>query len=232
MKHLSFLAFSLGALALSIIFAAPRPIRAIVVSPASGGLAVEKKPPQGRTQNGTRNSAQEQSPSKASGQSASATASPEADKAIAPSAPLAVREADAAAIKQLLQRDPKQPRPLLINFWATWCEPCRQEFPDLVRIDADYRARGLEFITISLDDVAEIKTSVPQFLQEMHAPMPAYLLNPSDPDALVAVVDPTWGGALPATFLFDAQGQLAFKHMGRIKVEELRAALEKVLGGK
>jgi thiol-disulfide isomerase/thioredoxin len=145
---------------------------------------------------------------------------------------VSVTEADAARIKEMLKRDPKDARPLLINFWATWCEPCREEFPDLVRINGDYFSRGLEFITISLDDVAEIKTSVPQFLQEMHAPMRAYLLNPSDPDALVAAVDPTWGGALPATFLFDAQGQIAFKHMGRVKVEELRAALEKVLSRK
>jgi thiol-disulfide isomerase/thioredoxin len=139
---------------------------------------------------------------------------------------------DAAAIKELLKRDPKQPHPLLVNFWATWCEPCREEFPDLVRIDADYRARGLEFITISLDDVTDIKTTVPQFLQEMKSTMPAYLLNPSDPDALIAVIDPTWGGALPATFLFEARGQLAFRQMGRVKTAELRATLEKVLGEK
>jgi thiol-disulfide isomerase/thioredoxin len=206
MKHLFFLAFSLGAVLLGIIPAAPRPFCAAVVA--------------------TTAAQEQQRSSKADGQSAQSANA--ADQSTSP----AVREADAAAIKELLKRDPKQPRPLLVNFWATWCEPCREEFPDLVRINSDYHARGLEFILVSLDDVTDIKAAVPQFLKEKHADMPAYLLNPSDPDALVAAVDPTWGGALPATFLFDAEGQVAFKHMGRVKVEELRAAIEKVISGK
>jgi thiol-disulfide isomerase/thioredoxin len=145
---------------------------------------------------------------------------------------MTVREIDVPALKELLQPKAEQPRPLLVNFWATWCDPCREEFPDLVRIDADYRARGLEFITISLDDTSQINTNVPQFLKEMKASMPAYLLNTLDPDEAIAAVDRTWHGALPATFLFDARGQVVFKHMGRIKAAELRAAIEKVLSEK
>lgn len=136
---------------------------------------------------------------------------------------------DAAGIKQLLQRGtPPNERPLLVNFWATWCEPCRLEFPDLVKIDADYRARGLEFVTISIDDPAELKTGVPQFLREMRARMPAYLLHVPDSDPVINSIDPAWSGELPATFLFDRRGQLVFNHKGRIKPAELRAALDKV----
>src|SRR5688500_15630769 len=62
-----------------------------------------------------------------------------------------VREIDLEGLKKLLKRDDTQSRPLLVNFWATYCEPCRDEFPDLVQIDKDYKTRGLEFITISLD---------------------------------------------------------------------------------
>jgi thiol-disulfide isomerase/thioredoxin len=147
---------------------------------------------------------------------------------------ITVREIDAPALKELLQPNLKQPRPLLVNFWATWCEPCRDEFPDLVRIDADYRARGLEFITISLDDTTEINGDVPQFLNEMKASMPAYLLNVLDLDVAIAVIDSSWRGAfaLPVTLLYDARGEIVFKHMGRIKPAELRASIEKVLSEK
>jgi thiol-disulfide isomerase/thioredoxin len=144
----------------------------------------------------------------------------------------AVREIDAEGLKKLLQREGNQSRPLLVNFWATWCDPCRDEFPDLVQIDKDYKARGLEFITVSLDDPAEIKTVVPQYLKQMRARMPAYLLNVPDPEPVIKWVDAEWGGGLPATFLFDAQGQMTFKHTGRIKPAELRTAIEKVIGGK
>jgi thiol-disulfide isomerase/thioredoxin len=149
-----------------------------------------------------------------------------------PSAQAAVHEIDAEGLKKLLQRDSKQSRPLLVNFWATWCDPCRDEFPDLVQIDKDYKARGLEFVVVSLDDPSDIKTGVVQFLQAMHSTMPAYLLNVIDPEPSIKGVDATWGGGLPATFLFDAQGHVVFKHMGRIQPAELRLALDKTLNVK
>jgi thiol-disulfide isomerase/thioredoxin len=140
-----------------------------------------------------------------------------------------VREVDLAALKKLLPGENAKARPLLVNFWATWCEPCREEFPDLVKIDEQYGAGKLDFITVSLDDVADIRKGVPEYLQKMHARMPAYLLNVPDPEAVINLVDPQWSGAMPATFLFDARGTLVFKHMGRIKPDELRAAIEKTV---
>lgn len=142
-----------------------------------------------------------------------------------------VTEIDGDGLKNLLQRgEAATARPLLINFWATWCVPCRKEFPDLVKIDREYRGRGLEFVVISADDVAELKTDVPKFLHRMRAgEMPAYLLNATDTEAAMAQIDPTWGGELPATFLFDRQGKLVFKHTGIINAAELREEIEKVV---
>ncbi len=149
---------------------------------------------------------------------------------------IAVREIDEAALRKLLQVDAaKNAGPLLVNFWATWCEPCRDEFPDLIKLEAKYRARGLRFITVSLDDLAEINTSVPEFLREMNVDAPAYLLNTTDPAVAIGAVDPQWASAavgLPVTFLFDKRGQVVFKHMGRIKPAELQPAIEKVTSDK
>jgi thiol-disulfide isomerase/thioredoxin len=142
----------------------------------------------------------------------------------------AVVAVDAAGLQALLKRD--NAKPLLVNYWATWCDPCRDEFPDLVKIDADYRSKGLDFIAVTLDDLADIKTAVPKFLRQMHAQMPTYLLNLSDPEPAIQMVDPKWGGALPATFLYNAKGEVVYKSLGRIKVEELRAAIEKLVGSK
>jgi len=144
--------------------------------------------------------------------------------------PVAVRQIDLDGLKKLLQ--PKDTRPLLVNFWATWCDPCREEFPDLVKIDGDYRAKGLNFIAISLDDLTEIKTGVPKFLTQVNATMPAYLLDVKDPDPAIHAVDPKWDGELPATFLYDKDGKVVLKHFGRINVADLRAAIEGQLGGK
>ena len=142
-------------------------------------------------------------------------------------APSDVREIDLAGLKKIIQRDPKDTRPLLVNFWATWCDPCREEFPDLVKVDNDYRGKGLNFIAISLDDVSDIKSAVPQFLKEMKATMPVVLLNVNDPEPAIKIVDASWDGQLPATFLYDKEGKVIFRHFGRIQPDELRAAIDK-----
>ena len=137
---------------------------------------------------------------------------------------------DTEALKGLLTQ--QRERPLLVNFWATFCDPCRDEFPDLVKIDKDYRPRSLEFVTVSLDDFSDIKTGVPKFLDSMNATMPAYLLNVSDPEPAINLLDPRWQGDLPATFLFNEKGEVVYKHIGRVNTAELRQAIEKVVSKK
>ncbi|HEX7721929.1 MAG TPA: redoxin domain-containing protein [Pyrinomonadaceae bacterium] len=143
-----------------------------------------------------------------------------------------VREINLDGLKKILQRDPKDTRPLLINFWATWCDPCREEFPDLVKVDSDYRSKGLNFVAVSLDDITDIKTAVPKFLNEMKATMPVVLLNVNDPEPAIKAVDDKWDGELPATFLYDKDGKVIYRHFGKIKPDELRAALDKVVVSK
>ena len=148
-------------------------------------------------------------------------------RAAKPRKPIVVEPIDLDGLKGLITQQRQQP--LLVNFWATYCDPCRDEFPDLVKIDQDYRPRSLEFVTVSLDEMSDIKTSVPKFLGSMKATMPAYLLNVSDPEPAIDLVDPRWQGSLPATFLYDEQGKIVFSHIGRINAAELREAIEKVV---
>jgi thiol-disulfide isomerase/thioredoxin len=145
--------------------------------------------------------------------------------------PPEIREIDLDGLKKLLLRDPKDTRPLLVNFWATWCDGCREEFPDLVKIDNDYRAKGLNFLSVTLDEVSD-KTKAVDFLKQMKATMPVVLLNVNDPEPAIHAVDEKWDGALPATFLYDREGKIVFKYYGKIKPAELRAAIDKAVSGK
>jgi len=149
-------------------------------------------------------------------------------RAAKPKSVAVVSPIDTDGLKGLLTQ--QREHPLLVNFWATFCDPCRDEFPDLVKIDKDYRARSLDFVTVSLDDMTDIKTSVPEFLDKMNATMPAYLLNASDPEPAINLVDKRWQGDLPATFLYNERGEVVYRHIGRVNTAELRAAIEKVVG--
>jgi len=148
-------------------------------------------------------------------------------RAAKPGDPIVVSAIDTDELKTLLTQ--QRERPLLVNFWATYCDPCRDEFPDLVKIDKEYRPHALEFVTVSLDDMADIKTGVPKFLDAMKATMPAYLLNATDPEPAINIVDPRWRGDLPATFLYNEKGEIVYKHIGRVNPAELREAIEKVV---
>lgn len=119
-------------------------------------------------------------------------------------------------------------RPLLINFWATWCDPCREEFPDLVRINTDYKDK-IHFITISLDDLAELKRDVPRFLSEMKADMPAYLLKVPDEGAAITSVYKEWTGGLPFTILFDRDGKIVYSRQGKVVPATLIGHLDRLL---
>ena len=134
-----------------------------------------------------------------------------------------ITQIDEVALKKLLVPNGK---PLLINFWATWCDPCREEFPELVKINADYKGK-IDFITISLDDLADINTGVPKFLTEMHAEMPAYLLKATDDEAAMRSVSSNWSGGLPFTVLFDEKGSMRYFRQGKIRPDILRTELNK-----
>lgn len=139
-----------------------------------------------------------------------------------------IRVVDLDGLKKLLQRDPSEKRPLLVNFWASWCDGCREEFPDLVKIDEDYRSKGLSFLSVTVDEL-EDKPQAASFLQEMKAKMPVVLLNVADKEPAIHAVDLNWDGALPATFLYDVSGNVVYRHFGKIKPEELRAAIDKTI---
>ena len=136
-----------------------------------------------------------------------------------------VKQIDFAGLRKALTPSAK---PLLVNFWATWCDPCREEFPELVKLDTEYKGK-IDFITISLDELSEINRDVPKFLAEMKAEMPAYLLKAVDDDAAIAFVSKEWSGALPLTILYDPTGKQSYYRQGKVKIETVRAEIDKLL---
>jgi thiol-disulfide isomerase/thioredoxin len=116
----------------------------------------------------------------------------------------------------------------LVNFWATYCVPCRKEMPQLVALEAKYRARGFQFVTISADE-AEQQGAAKLFLDKIKVVPPAYIRKAKDDDKFTALVDRKWNGALPAMFLYDRQGRKMRSFFSEADFKALTAAIEKLL---
>src|SRR5687767_508077 len=138
--------------------------------------------------------------------------------------PPKVTQIDEQGLKDLLKPNG---RPRLINFWATWCGPCREEFPDLVKIGTDHKDK-VDLITVSLDESSEINGEVPKFLAEMRSESPAYLLKTADQDAAIELVSKDWSGALPFTILLNAEGETIYSKQGKFKPDVLVSEIENI----
>lgn len=117
--------------------------------------------------------------------------------------------------------------PVVVNLWASWCGPCRLEFPYFQRAAADYGKR-IAFLGIDKEDSDDAAES---FLREEPVPYPSY----TDPDEEIAEsIDDSATRGLPTTAFYDRDGELAFLKLGPYDDEgELRADIERyALGGK
>jgi cytochrome c biogenesis protein CcmG/thiol:disulfide interchange protein DsbE len=115
-------------------------------------------------------------------------------------------------------------KPVLLNVWATWCHPCRQEIPALEQLHRTYAARGLQVIGVSID-AGDQQQAIREFLAEYGASYPIWL----DPDSEVTAAFSTMG--VPNTFLIGPDGQVLWKHVGPVTADnaELRRLIERSL---
>ena len=119
---------------------------------------------------------------------------------------------DLAGYQQVLAK--YRGKPLVVNFWATWCEPCRTEYPLLVELARQYAPKGVAVVGVSMDDDADMNL-VRRFLARNQPGFPNFRQKPGiDLDAFVRGVDPAWTGSLPSTLFYSRDGRLIGQFIG------------------
>jgi peroxiredoxin len=156
--------------------------------------------------------------------------------------PVEVATIDPAGVAALRKNGTKKVR--LFNVWATWCVPCRVEFPELVKTSRKFGTRDFELITISLDDPKDAD-KVKAYLEKHGAGLMdrlkpslkaegrttnSYLFSGANITELMKVLDPDWPGGAPHTLLVSPAGDVIWRHNGPVNGDELRAKVLEYLG--
>jgi thiol-disulfide isomerase/thioredoxin len=111
-------------------------------------------------------------------------------------------------------------KPLLINFWATWCPPCVEELPLLDRFYRENSAKGWQVVGLAIDQPSAVKT----FLVKMPISFPVGLAGLSGTELGKSLGNLT--GALPFTVVLNAQGSIAQRKMGKVSEANLQQWLK------
>jgi peroxiredoxin len=138
-----------------------------------------------------------------------------------------IEDIDEAAVKSLAVNDGKKLR--LINVWATWCQPCVTELPELLTMNRMYRHRNFEMITISMDEKGA-KDKALEKLKELKVATQNYIFTGDDKDKLVNALDSKWEGPVPFTVLIAPGGKIIYRKTGPIDPLEVKKAVVGYIG--
>jgi thiol-disulfide isomerase/thioredoxin len=125
---------------------------------------------------------------------------------------------------------PKRGRVLLVNFWATWCDPCREEMPALAAAAKDFPSRDLAVVLVSIDSLKR-SPDVAKFLAREKVPFVCWQVKARDAQDFIDAVDKGWSGAVPYTLVYDRKGALAAKLAGPQTRQAFGEAVKKALAG-
>ncbi|HEY2460872.1 MAG TPA: TlpA disulfide reductase family protein [Candidatus Acidoferrum sp.] len=133
---------------------------------------------------------------------------------------------DAAGFQKLV--DQYRGKPVLITFWATWCEPCRDEFPMLNGLAREYAPKGLHVVGVNLDDDGDL-ILMRRFIARYKPAFPNYRKKAGGEAAFVQAILPGWNGAIPASFFYSADGRQIGHLLGANDRDTYEAAIRTLL---
>jgi thiol-disulfide isomerase/thioredoxin len=115
---------------------------------------------------------------------------------------------------------------LVVNFWATWCGPCREELPMLNQLAGQYSPGDVAFVAISLDD-ATTRSQIPKFLEKKKITLPVW--TGATPDTLKQL---DLGKIVPATIILDRDGTSVGRIMGEAQRKDITSRVDWLLNGR
>jgi len=139
------------------------------------------------------------------------------------SKPVNISSLDEAGVENLLANNDSE-KLRLVNVWASWCGPCKLEYPEFINIQRMFGDRDFEFISLSTDKESK-KDNALKFLTKSQSAVTNYIYSEDDKYAMIEAVDPDWNGALPYTILIEPGGKKVWSYQGHVDFLELKKAI-------
>jgi thiol-disulfide isomerase/thioredoxin len=117
----------------------------------------------------------------------------------------------------------------MVHVWATWCRPCLEELPSLVKLRKEFSSDGFSLILVSTDDPDDADSLVVPALDSAGVGFGSYLYTGKSQDAFIRRLHPDWTGAMPASFIYDRTGRLAGWFYGERTYESYASEIDKLL---
>jgi thiol-disulfide isomerase/thioredoxin len=138
-----------------------------------------------------------------------------------------VQPIDENGLQQLIKQS--RGKVVLLNFWATWCEPCVEEFPALIKISQQFQPQGLQVVFVSIDEPEDIDDKILPFLKAQGGASRTYIKRTKDDETFINAIDVKWSGAIPATFIYDVNGTLVQRLVAQQSFEKFAEAIQPLL---
>ena len=132
---------------------------------------------------------------------------------------------DFAGFQQILKEQPTD-ETVVYNFWATWCKPCVEEMPYFEQLQANYKAKGLKVVFVSLDFKSKLE-KVTEFVGKKDLKAEVVLLYEPDFNSWIDKVSTQWSGAIPATLV--VHGDRKKFHEGQLNYLQLEDLVKPLL---
>ncbi len=136
-----------------------------------------------------------------------------------------VKIINAKQLKDLIQN--RDGRMLFINVWATWSEPSVKELPDISHLYNKYKY-DVDFLSLSVDLTSKIDSIITPFLQREKLEFPVYIIEEKSGMETMKLLSPKWNGGIPASFIFDKNGNREIFILGRQTFENISQGIDSV----
>lgn len=137
-----------------------------------------------------------------------------------------IKEIDDSALSNIIKD--RKGKVLFINVWATWCAPCIEEFPDIVRVSEHYKDKDVDFLSLNVDMSSQVDSMVIPFMKTFNADFTVYNIKEKNAEKVINILNPEWNGAIPATFIFDKTGSRRIFIIGSEKFNNFSSAIDSI----